>query len=258
MRQVVFITGVSSGIGRAAAIAFVRAGYHVAGTARRAERLDALQHEIQSLSAAQGDFLAITGDVSSAESMQAAVATTVATFGRLDILVANAGVGQRGAVADAEWDDIQTLLRTNIDGVLHTIRACVPEMRKVGSGHIITISSVVFNLISPYAAIYAASKAFVSSLANSIRLELADDNICVSDILVGRTLTEFNQVRLGEGQRRPSRLPAMSAEQVAEALVDVAQRPRKTVTLRLFDKLVVWGNRLIPGIMGKLAERQYK
>lgn len=258
MTKVVFITGASSGIGRAAALACAKAGYHVAGTARRAERLQSLQKEIQQLTGQYGDFLPITGDVSSAESMQEAVQQIVERFGRLDVLVANAGVGQRGALADSEWEDLETLLRTNIDGVLHSIRACVPEMRKVGGGHIITISSITFNLVSPYAATYAASKAFVSSLANSIRIELQNDNIRVSDFLVGRTETEFNEKRLGAGARRKSSLPVMSPEQVADAIVKVIQKPKNTVILRLFDRLIVLGNRLIPGIIGELAKRQYK
>jgi short-subunit dehydrogenase len=256
--QVVFITGASSGIGRATALAFAKAGYHVAGTARRADRLTELHNEINALPTPHGEFLPITGDVTTGASMQAAVTQTVERFGRLDILVANAGIGQRGKVADAEWADIETVLRTNIDGVLHSIRACVPEMRKQGGGHIITISSVTFNLVSPYAATYAATKAFVSSIANSIRLELREDNIKVSDFLVGRTETEFNENRLGEGARRTSSLPTMSVETVADAIVAVVKRPRNTVILRLFDRLIVLGNRLFPSIIGKLAERQYK
>lgn len=258
MSKVVLITGASSGIGRAAALAFARAGYHVAGTARRSERLKELAQEITALPQPHGNFLAISGDVTSEPSMQQAVHETVEYFGRLDILVANAGVGQRGAVADSDWRDLETLLRTNIDGVLHSIRAAVPAMREQGGGHILTISSVAASLISPYAATYAASKAFVSSIANSMRIELAKDNIKVSDFLVGRTETEFNEKRLGEGARRTSKLPAMSAETVAEALVRTVQRPRNTVILRLFDWLIVLGNRLIPGIMGELAKRQYQ
>ena len=258
MTQVVFITGASSGIGRAAALAFAKAGYHVAGTARRAERLSELQHEIEAISAPHGDFLAITGDVTHSESMQAAAEQTLEKFGRLDILVANAGVGHRGKVADSDWAHMETLLRTNMDGVLHSIRACVPAMRKQNGGHIITISSVAYNLVSPNAAIYAASKAFVSSIANSIRIELAPDNIKVSDFLVGRTDSEFNKNRLGEGARSSSGLPIMTSEKVADALVNVVKSPKNTVILRLFDRLLVLGNRLIPGIIGKLAERQYK
>lgn len=256
LTKVIFITGASSGIGRVTAIACAKAGFHVAGTARRAERLQSLQEEIQQLES--GGFLPITGDVTSAESMQSAVNKTVEHFGRLDVLVANAGLSQRGTLADAEWEHLETLLHTNIDGVLHSIRACVPEMRKVGGGHIITISSVAASLISPYAATYAATKAFVSSIANSIRIELESDNIKVSDFLVGRTETEFNESRLGEGARKKSSLPSMSAEQVAESIVKVINKPQNTVILRLFDRLIILGNRLIPSIMGELAKRQYK
>ena len=258
MDKVVFITGASSGIGRATALAFVKAGYQVAGTARRKEKLQSLQDDINNLPTPHGEFLPLVGNVTDAQSMQSATARTVEVFGRLDILVANAGVGHRGALVDSDWDGLEILLRTNMDGVLHSIRACVPYMRKTGSGHIMTISSVAYNLISPYAASYAASKAFVSSIANSIRIELEPDNIKVTDFLVGRTQTEFNDKRLGEGARSSSSLPTMSADDVAEAILKAAQSPKNTIILRFFDRLIVWGNRLFPSIIGALAKRQYK
>lgn len=256
--QVVLITGASSGIGRAAALAFARSNYHVAGVARRADRLQQLEEAIAALPTPHGDFLPITGDVIHADAMQSAVEQAVAKFGRLDVLVANAGLGQRGALADTRWQDIETVMRTNMDGVLHSIRAAVPAMRQAGGGHILIISSVSSSLVSPYAATYAASKAFVSSIAQSLRIELASDNIRVTDFLVGRTDTEFNEKRLGEGKRTGGGLPTMSAETVAEALVKTAFTNKRTVILRLFDRLIVLGNRLIPGIMGELAKRQYK
>lgn len=256
--RVALITGASSGIGRATALAFARQGTHVAGIARRGERLADLKAEIDALPAPRGDFLGITGDVTQAESMQAAVEETMARFGRLDVLVANAGVGHRGPVADADWEDLETLLRTNIDGVLHSVRAAVPAMRQTGGGHIITISSVTYNLVSPYAATYAASKAFVSSIAHSLRLELEDDLIRVTEILVGRTNTEFNEKRLGLGSRAGNNLPTMRPERVAQAIVKAVERPRRSVTLRLLDRLVIWGNILLPDVLGRLAKRQYK
>lgn len=256
--RVALITGVSSGIGRATAMAFARQGIHVAGVARRRDRLAELETEINELPSPHGDFLGIVGDVTDSESMNAAVEQTLSRFGRLDILVANAGIGQRGAVADAEWAHLETLLRTNIDGVLHSIRAAVPAMRKNGGGHIITISSVVYNLVSPYAATYAASKAFVTSLANSLRLELEGDNIFVTDVLVGRTETEFNENRLGEGKRTGEGIPTMSAETVAEAILNATINHKKTVILRFFDRLIIWGNILMPGVIGRIAKRQYK
>lgn len=258
MERVAFITGVSSGIGQATALAFAREGVHVVGTARRTERLQTLEAAINALPQPRGDFLGITADVTDADAMQTAVAAAVERFGRLDILVANAGVGQRGALADANWSHIETVLRTNIDGVLHSVRAGVPAMRQTGGGHIFTISSVMYNLTSPYAATYAASKAAVTSLSRSLRLELQPDNIRVTDVLVGRTQTEFNDRRLGEGKRTGRGVPTMPPERVAEAIVRATGHNRATLTLRLFDRLIVWGSILAPGLLGWLALRQYK
>ncbi len=256
--RVVFITGASSGIGRASALAFVKAGYHVAGMARRADRLQTLADEITTLTVPHGDFLPVVGDATQIDDASRAVSETVSRFGRLDILVANAGIGHRGAVIEANWHDLETLMRLNMDGVIHAIRACVPAMKQHSGGHIMTISSVASSMVSPYAATYAASKAFVSSLVASMRIELRKDNIKISDFLVGRTETEFNDVRLGDGARKKSRLPAMTAEQVADGLVRCAENPRNTVILRWFDRLIVWGNHWLPSLMGYFAARQYK
>jgi short-subunit dehydrogenase len=253
-----FITGASSGIGYAAALAFARQGIHVGATARREDKLNELVRAGQGL---PGQILPIAADVCSADDMQRAVAQTVARFGRVDYCIANAGIGQRGSIVDSEWEHLETLLRTNIDGVMHTIRAAVPEMRKTGGGHIVIVSSVVANMIAPYAATYSASKAFVSSLARSLRLELEADNITVTDILVGRTSTEFNKRRLGAAgyAERAARLPTMTPEKVADAIVRACERRKPhTLTLRPFDRLIVWANTLIPGFIGRRAMRQYK
>ena len=256
--KVAFITGASSGIGWATAIAFAKAGVHVVGTARRAERLSDLQTQIEALSQPRGTFLGIAGDVTNAQSMQSAVNKAIKRFGQVDILVANAGIGHRGDMVDAEWGDLERLLQTNIDGVLHSVRACVPNMRENGGGHIITVSSVAAYTPLPYATIYAASKAFVSSLAKSLRLELEDDHILVTDFLVGRTATEFNEKRLGKGMRSSSQIPNMTPEQVATAIVKATKQNKKTVTLRFFDRLIVWGSQLMPTLVGRLAKRQYR
>jgi short-subunit dehydrogenase len=257
-RQVVLITGASSGIGRAAALAFAAAGYDVVGIARRQERLATLAEEIHALPAPHGEFLPITGDVTQSPAMEAAVAQTLERFGRLDILIANAGIGLRGELVNTSWQDIETLLHVNIDGVLHAIRAAVPAMQHGGGGHIMVVSSVLAAIPSPYAACYSASKAFVSSLTRSIRVELAPHRIRISDFLVGRTDTEFNEKRLGVGERKASRIPNMPPERVAAGMVACARRPRNVVVLRLFDRLLLLANHLFPNLLTYLAGRQYR
>ncbi len=254
--RVVFITGASSGIGRAAALAFARSGCHVCGLARREERLASLAEEIAALPAGHGDLLAAVGDVRQAAQVEAAVAQAVEQFGRLDILVANAGIGQHGKLAEADWQHLETVLRTNIDGVIHSIRACASHLRE-SRGQILIVSSVVAGIHTPYTATYAASKAFVSSLAGSLRAELVDDNVAVTDVLVGRTESEFNQHRLGSSQGNRGGLPIKSAEEVAEAMVQAAQGRRERV-VSLFDRVVLAGGVLAPRVMARLAARQYK
>jgi short-subunit dehydrogenase len=252
--KVVMITGASSGIGYAAALAFARRGWRVAALARRTERLTELVTAAKGL---PGEVLAVEADVRDAAALQRAVAQTVERYGRLDVLAANAGLGQRGALVEADWDDLEVVLRTNIDGVLHSIRAAVPAMRQTG-GQIILISSVAAMLSTPYVTTYSATKAFVSSLARSLRLELDADGIAVTDILVGRTATEFDEKRRGAGKRSGGGLPTMTAEQVAEAIVRATEGRPQRMILRPFDRLLLWGNALLPGVMARLARRQYK
>jgi short-subunit dehydrogenase len=255
------ITGASSGIGYATALAFAKRGAHVAVTARRAERLAQLQHEIAALNMPHGDCLPIPADVTDAEAMRAAVAQTVERFGRLDVLVANAGVGQRGSVVEADWDDLETLLRTNIDGVLHSIRAAVPAMRQTsGARQIVIVSSVASETATPYAAVYGASKAFVSSLAHSLQLELEPDRITVTNLIVGVTASEFHQHRLGAAgvAQGALNLPSMTPEQVADGIVQAVDRRAQTVILRPFDRLILLANRVVPGIIGRQALKRYK
>jgi short-subunit dehydrogenase len=258
--RIALITGASSGIGYAAALAFAREGTHVIVTARREDRLAQLADEIGKLPAPHGEILTVGADVREAGAMEAAVQAAVERFGRLDILVANAGLGHRGALIDTDWNEVETLLRTNIDGVLHSIRAAVPEIRKSGGGHIVIISSIVANTIAPYMALYAASKAFVSSLAQSLRRELADDNIWVTDMRVGRTKTEFNEKRLGKGGRTSTSIgpSTMNVEKVADAVVKATHKRQKMVTLRPIDRLIVLANTFVPDIIASFVKNQYK
>jgi short-subunit dehydrogenase len=258
LNRVILITGASSGIGYATALAFARQGDHVGALARRAEKLADLEHEIAVLPAPHGECLTLSADVSDRIMTEKAVAQVIERFGQLDVLIANAGIGQRGKLVDAEWDDLETLLRTNIDGVLHSIRAAVPAMGR--GGQVVIVSSIAGATVTPYTAAYGASKAFVSSLARSLALELEADGIAVTNLVLGPVETEFNQKRLGAKGYGANvrRLPSLTAGQVATGIVRAVERRTRTAYLRPFDRLVVWVSKFLPDVIGRQALRRYK
>lgn len=256
MTRAVVVTGASAGIGWETALAFARRGDKVGATGRRQERLEQLatESETQGL---PGEIVPYTADVCDPQAMAQVVADMVTRWGRLDVLVANAGLGQRGAVVDSAWADLEIVLRTNIDGVLHSVRAAVPPMRKNGGGHIVLISSVVGVAITPYATVYAASKATLNAIGRGLRVELAPDNIWVTNILVGQTHSEFAQARRGK-PGKVSGLPTMSTKYVARCIVRETTRRRRTVTLRWFDRMLVFAGMFFPQILDHIAGRMYR
>jgi short-subunit dehydrogenase len=254
--KTILITGGSSGIGRASALLFAALGHNVAVTARRADRLEHLKKEAEAKNL-PGKILTLEADVTDAGAMRRAAALALAEFNHLDALVANAGVGHRGALVDSGWDDIETTLRTNIDGVMHSIRAAVPAMRASGGGHIILISSILGPVPGAYAGVYSASKAAVDALGRALRGELRADHIHVSVLWVGQTDTEFAEKRLGQPGRVATKWPTMTPEQVAGGIARAFERRPRTMTLRWIDRLFVWAGRNFPALMDRLLARVY-
>ncbi len=255
--RAILITGASSGMGRAAALLFAALGDQVAVTGRRTERLEALRADAERAQLT-GTIFPITADVTDAAAMQRAVALTLAEFNRLDVLIANAGLGHRGALAEADWTDLEAVLRTNIDGVIHSVRAAVPAMRAGGGGHIILISSVLGPVPGPYAAVYSASKAAVDALGRSLRGELKAERIAVTVLWVGQTDTEFAARRRGRPGRVATRWPTMTPEQVAGGIARALERRPATMALRPIDALFIRVGRLFPGLMDRLLQRIYR
>ncbi|NPV66460.1 MAG: SDR family NAD(P)-dependent oxidoreductase [Anaerolineae bacterium] len=254
--RVVLVTGASSGIGWATALAFAALGARVIAVARRSEQLAALAEGATTL---PGAILPVTADVTRAEDMAHAVERAREAWGRLDVLVANAGIGQRGSLVDAPWADLEVVLRTNIDGVLHSVRAAVPLMRQGGrGGHIILISSISGAAPAPFAAVYGASKSFINGLGRALRGELRRDNIRVTTFLVGQTHTGFAQTRRGQPGRVAAWLPTMSAETVARRIVRAVDHPRNVVVLRLIDRAFLLAATVAPGLLDHLQWRVYR
>ncbi len=253
--RVVIVTGASAGIGREAARAFAREGTRVALAARRADRLEALENEIQENG---GEALAVPTDVGDPGQVEALVAKTLKRWGRLDILVNNAGFGHICRFEELTEDEIHRLVEVNLLGPLYGIQAALPIMRRQGSGHIITVSSIVGKRGTPRNAVYVATKFAQVGLTESLRVELRGSGIHASVICPVGTDTEFVEAMIvknpaSRGQVR--RGPIQSAAHVAELIVRCAKHPRPEVYPYRPARFLVLMNALAPGLVDRLFAR---
>jgi NADP-dependent 3-hydroxy acid dehydrogenase YdfG len=185
--KVALVTGASSGIGEAIAIALAQAGVTIALVARRADRLAALAQRIDSMGS--GKALALAADMSVADEAQKVVEQTVSRLGKLDILINSAGVIQAGGVENCDLEEYRSVFDINLFATLYTSKAAIPHML-AGGGDIITISSLVARKGGPFTNAYAASKHAVNSMTDAMRQELGGRNIRVSILMPGATKTE--------------------------------------------------------------------
>src|ERR1041384_2644791 len=191
-QQVVLITGASSGIGRALAVALARRGAAVGLLARRVETLQEIVREIE---AAKARALALPADVTQAEEMRAAADDLRARFGPIDVLVANAGVGGRLGNAEFDAQDVAAVLQINVIGAANSVAAGLPEMKERGRGQLVAISSLAGYRGLPKSAPYSASKAALTAMFESLRLDLTGTGIDVTIIYPGFIKTPFTSGR---------------------------------------------------------------
>ena len=188
--KVVAITGASSGIGAATARRLASQGAAVVLGARRADRLDALASEI---GAAGGRATGVTVDVTRAEDLERLVETAVATYGRLDVLVSNAGIGPISPMSARRRTDWDAMIDVNLRGVLHGIDAALPIFEAQGRGHFVTIVSTAGLKIVPTMAVYAATKNAVRTVLEGLRQESTDGTLKTTAISPGYVRTEFGE-----------------------------------------------------------------
>ncbi len=181
MSQVILITGCSTGIGRDLAQRLAQAGYTVVATARKVEALQDLDVALK-----------LPLDVTRPESIRQAVECTLQRFGRIDVLVNNAGYAVRGAVEEVPVEQVQEMFAANVFGVMRMIQAVAPYMRRQKSGRIINISSVVGKLVTPANGVYSASKFALEALSDALRLELEPFGIQVALVEPGSIKTQFH------------------------------------------------------------------
>jgi len=188
--KVALVTGASSGIGEATALALAEEGAMVAISARRADRLEDLAKRIE---AKGGKVKALVADVAQEDQAREMVVAANAAFGRLDILVNNAGVMLLGPIADADTEDWRRMIQTNVLGLMYATHAALPLMRAQGTGHVVNISSVAGRTARAGAGVYNASKWGVGAFSESLRQEVYKDKIRVTIIEPGAAATELTQ-----------------------------------------------------------------
>ena len=216
---VVAITGASSGIGEATALAFARKGSRLALGARRLDRLNAVAQRCRDQGAP--DVSTRRLDVGRRTDARAFVAAALRDHDRIDILVNNAGLGWMGRLHEMPEEKVDELVATNLAGVIATTQAALPSMLERGHGVIINVASVVGFRAAPYSAVYSATKHAVVGLSHALRGELSGTGVKVSVVYPGSTKTEFF-----DRTESPIGLQ-YSASWVARLIVRTARFPRR-------------------------------
>jgi short-subunit dehydrogenase len=196
-----------------------------------------------------GECLVAAGDIKDEAFAQELIEQTIAKWGRVDVVVNNAGLGHRSLLTEMPLADMQTIWNTNVMGLMALTQAAVGQMRQQGSGQIINVSSIVSQRPLPSSGVYCASKTAVNFLSRSLRMELQASNIIVSLVYPGLTATEFAQARLGEVGGSRFGLKGIAPERVAQAIVKAIRYGRTEVYVTWTDWLFTHLNRLFPRLI---------
>ncbi|MBD2033981.1 SDR family NAD(P)-dependent oxidoreductase [Leptolyngbya sp. FACHB-321] len=230
--KVAIVTGASSGIGEATAIALAAEGATVAIAARRSNRLKDLAKRITETG---GQVLSITADVSDEDQVNVMVQKTQAEFGRVDILVNNAGVMLLSMIDGANTEDWRRMMNLNVLGLMYATHKVLPLMKAQGEGHIVNISSVAGRVANAGSGVYNASKWAVGAFSEALRKEAYQDNIRVTIIEPGLVATELPQHVTDPKARATTAsfygsVKNLESEDIAAAIVyAVTQPPRVNV-----------------------------
>lgn len=260
-KRVAIVTGASSGIGMATALAYATRGYAVVLAARRADKLNEVAAEVRLVSPLGGvDDLAIVvvTDVVDPSQVQALVERTMDAYGRVDVMVNNAGSGQFGRVWEISESDMRDIFEVNFFGAFHGCKAVAPIMIAQGSGHIFNISSIIGRVGSPFHGAYSATKFALTGLTESLRVELRPRGVHVTEVCPALTATEFfDHVRDGEARNRSDVLRTskkMPAAKVARRIVARTGRYTPRLAFTAGGKLLM----TLGAVWPRLADRIMK
>ncbi len=233
MSKIVLITGATSGFGEATAERFAKEGYKVIITGRRKERLDAFKARFPN-----ADILTLCFDVSDRKAVFDAINTLPEAYKSIDILVNNAGLALGlGRVPEADLDEWDTMIDTNIKGLLYVTKAVLPIMVARKSGYIFNLGSIAGNWPYEGGNVYGATKAFVKQFSLNLRTDLRGTNIRVTNIEPGFAETEFSDVRFKGDKEKAAQVykgtKALDKEDIAHTIFTLSQLPAHVDVTRI-------------------------
>ncbi|MFD1817605.1 Short-chain dehydrogenase [Pseudarcicella hirudinis] len=252
--KVVIITGASSGIGKALAFAFGREGAKIVITGRKKEPLEAVSNELK---AENIENLAITGDVSVEKDNEIMVNQTLEKYGKIDILINNAGISMRSMFEDVELEVIKKVMDINFYGVVYATKYALPHI-KATKGSIIGISSIAGYRGLPVRSGYSASKFALNGFLEALRTELLKTGVHVLTACPGFTASNIRVASLGsDGQSKGDSMrdegKMMSAEEVADAILNATKKRKRDLVLTSQGKLTVFLNKWLPKLMDTMV-----
>ena len=229
MEKNILITGASSGFGLATARKFAKNGWNIIFCGRREQRIRELEEELKSMSNIK--FLGLVLDVRNRNDVESTIARLPRAFSTLDVLINNAGLAAGLDLFDeAELDDWEQMIDTNIKGLLYMSRACLPLLKQSNAPHIINIGSTAAKNIYERGNVYCASKAAVDALSQSMRIDLLKHQIKVTAIHPGAAETEFSTVRFKGDNNKASAVykgfTPLNAEDIADIIYYCATLPK--------------------------------
>ena len=249
--QVALITGASNGIGRRLAIDLANKGASVIGCGRAQKRL---QETLAEIRRASPSSTVVTCDVGDSEQVRTMVRNVLAEFGKIDVLINNAGIGMRKPFVETSLDTVEEITRVNYLGTVYCTHEVLPSMIAKGSGHIVNISSVAGKLGALNMAPYCASKFALQGLTESLYHELKPLGIDISVICPGPVRTNFNRLFADSQPKAPESIK-LSAGAVSAAVIRAIERKQFEVVLPTSLALACLWQRLTPNLFRAVSYR---
>jgi short-subunit dehydrogenase len=252
----VLVTGASQGIGRAIAELAAKRGMKVLASARSVELLNQLAEEVRK---AGHTLEVVQADIAKPEGREAMVRAAQDKFGGLDVLINNAGIGATGHFAESTPDVLRSIMETNFFGTVETTRAFLPLLQQGKTPAIVNVSSILGRRAIPGRSLYCASKFAIEGWTQAIRAEFARWDIDVITVNPGLTQTNFSQNMLERNAKQSlDHMRGMTSEQVAEATLKALAGGKRSVSLTLQGKALLFANRFLPGLVDRITKKKVR